>query len=208
MRPRLTDARREELLDGVMRIICARGFAEVQISEVARELHCSVATLYKIAPSKDSLVLLAIRRWGDMARAARETRAARGTSASDRARAYFQEGAASIRVMSFEYFRDVQRFESTRAAWLAIVDDYIDRFVELVEDAQAAGEVRRVNTRFLGEMLRQVGFVTRDEHVLAVSGLNHEQGVLEVDRIVWEGISTPRKAGTGAATSGTGAHGG
>ena len=47
-----------------MRIIAARGFSEVLVAEMARELRCSVATLYKIAPSKDSLVALAIEGWG------------------------------------------------------------------------------------------------------------------------------------------------
>ena len=63
MRRRLDDGRREELLDGVMRIIAARGFAGVRTSQMARELHCSETTLYKIAPSKDSLLVLALDRW-------------------------------------------------------------------------------------------------------------------------------------------------
>ena len=66
MRKRLDDARRDELLDGVMQIIGERGFSQVTVAELARELKCSAATLYKIAPSKDSLVLLAFCRWGDV----------------------------------------------------------------------------------------------------------------------------------------------
>jgi AcrR family transcriptional regulator len=190
VRRRLDDDRRGELLDGVMEIIAARGFSGVPISELARELHCSAASLYKIAPSKDRLVLLAIRRWGDRTLQALEVEAQRPTTASDRARTYFQAGARSVRPMAPAYFNDVARFESTRAAWLLIVDGYIDRFVELVEEAQAAGEVGPVNTRFLGEMLRQVGFVTRDQRVLTASGLTSEEAILEVDRIVWDGIST------------------
>jgi AcrR family transcriptional regulator len=190
VRRRLDDDRRGELLDGLMGIIAARGFSDVPISEIARELHCSAASLYKIAPSKDSLVLLAIGRWGDRTLQAMEVQAQRRTTASDRARTYFQAGARSVHPMAPAYFVDVMRFESTRAAWLIIVDGYIDRFVELVEEAQAAGEVGPVNTRFLGEMLRQVGFVTRDQRVLAASGLTSEEAILEVDRIVWDGIRT------------------
>jgi hypothetical protein len=55
---RLADGRREELLDGVMRISSARG-SSLNVTELAREPHCSVATLYKIAPSKDSLMVRA-----------------------------------------------------------------------------------------------------------------------------------------------------
>ena len=47
-------------------IIAERGFSQVTIAELARELHCSAATLYKIAPSKDSLILLAIARWAEV----------------------------------------------------------------------------------------------------------------------------------------------
>ena len=79
MAKRLAKGRREELLDGVMGIIAARGFSGVRISELAAELHCSVASLYKIAPSKDSLVLLAIGRWQELTFANLELCAERGT---------------------------------------------------------------------------------------------------------------------------------
>ncbi len=65
MAKRLSKGRREELLDGVMRIIAVRGFSAFESQSSRAELHCSVASLYKIAPSKDSLVLLAIGRWAN-----------------------------------------------------------------------------------------------------------------------------------------------
>jgi AcrR family transcriptional regulator len=186
---RLDDDRRNELLDGVMRIIAAHGFSEVQISEMAGELHCSAATLYKIAPSKDSLVLLAMGRWGELTFEDLEARAQKGRTASERARTYFRAGAEKLRPMSLAFFADVERFESTRLAWrTGVVDRYIDRFVELVEEAAEAGEIRAVNTRFLGEVLRQIGFVTRDERVLGVAGLTSEEAVLQVDSLLWEGL--------------------
>ncbi len=186
---RLDDRRRHELLDGVMRIIASRGFSEVQISEIARELHCSAATLYKLAASKDSLVLLAIARWGEVTFAELEARARKGTTASERARTYFRAGAVSLHPFSLAFFADVERFESTRLAWrTGVVDRYIDRFVDLVQLAVDAGEVRPVNTRFLGEVLRQIGFATRDERALRASGLTSEQAVLEVDSLLWDGI--------------------
>ena len=60
----MANGRREELLDGVMAIIAARGFSDVRMTDIARELHCSLASLYKIAPNKDSLVVLAIGALG------------------------------------------------------------------------------------------------------------------------------------------------
>ena len=48
-----------------------------------------------------------------------------------------------------------------------------------------------MNIRFLGEVLRQIGFVTRDERVLSASGLTSEQAVLEVDALLWDGMRLP-----------------
>jgi hypothetical protein len=95
--------------------------------------------------------------------------------------------------MSLAFYADIARFESTRLVWrTTVVDRYIDRFVELVQCAEDAGEIRRVNIRLFAEMLSAIGFVTRDERVLRASGLTSEQAVLEVDSLLWEGIRTPR----------------
>ena len=186
---RLDDERREELLDGVMRIIAARGFSVVLVSEIARELHCSVATLYKMAPSKDSLVLLAIARWGELTLASLEVRARQGTTASDRARRYFRAGAESTRPLSLAFYADIERYESTRLAWWTnVVERYLNRFAELVRLAEDAGEIRPVNIRFLAEVLRGISYVTRSERVLSATGLSHEQAVLEVDALLWDGM--------------------
>ena len=93
MRKRLDNGRREELLDGVMDIIAARGFSGIRTAQLARELHCSESSLYKIAPSKDSLIVVAIGRWGGRTLEALEVSARQGKTASERARLYFRAGA-------------------------------------------------------------------------------------------------------------------
>jgi AcrR family transcriptional regulator len=186
---RLAGGRREELLDGVMEIIAARGFADVRMSEIAAELHCSVASLYKIAPSKDSLVLLAISRWGEVTLQHAEDASARGASASERARQYYLTGARGLHDLSSVFREDVERFESTRWLWsTTVADPFVDRFVDLLDLAVQAHEVRPLNTRFLSEMLRMIAFVIRDERVLRASGLTAETAMMEVDELVWRGV--------------------
>jgi AcrR family transcriptional regulator len=178
------------LLDGVMTIIAERGFSQVTIAEMAGTLRCSAATLYKIAPSKDSLVLLAISHWADVVFSDMEARSANGTSASERARIYFRAGAEHTHPLTLTFYADIGRFESTRLAWwTGVVERYIDRFVELIRLAEEAGEIRPFNSRLLAEVLRQIGAVTRNEQVLHASGLTHEQAVLEIDSLIWEGLN-------------------
>jgi AcrR family transcriptional regulator len=188
VRKRLDDDRRDELLDGVMTIIAERGFSDVQMAEMARVLRCSASTLYKIAPSKESLVLLAIGRWGDVTLDMIEKRARRGATAMDRARRYFMGAAERLQPLSLAFRADVERFESTRIAYQAISDRFVDRFVELLDEAVAAGEIRPLNTRFLGHVLRQVNRAIRDEHALRTSGLTSGQAALEVDTLIWDGL--------------------
>jgi AcrR family transcriptional regulator len=189
VRKRLDEDRRDELLDGVMRIIAERGFSQVTIAELARELKCSAATLYKIAPSKDSLVLMAIARWADVTFADMEARSARGKTASERARVYFRTGAERTRPLSLTFYADIGRYESTRLAWwTSVAARYIDRFVELVGLAEEAGEIRPVNTYLLAEVLRQISAVTRNDEALRAAGLTHEQAVLEIDSLIWAGL--------------------
>lgn len=189
MRKRLDEDRRDELLDGVMGIIAERGFSQVTIAELARELRCSAATLYKIAPSKDSLVLLAIARWADVTFAGMEARSAKGKTASERARVYFRTGAERTRPLSLQFYADIGRYESTRLAWgTGVVERYIVRFVKLLDAADAAGEIRRANSHFLAEVLRQISALTRNDEVLRAAGLTHEQAVLEIDSLIWEGL--------------------
>jgi AcrR family transcriptional regulator len=185
-----------------MRIISVRGFSDVQVAEMARELHCSVATLYKIAPSKDSLVALAIEGWGARTLEDLEVEARKAATASDRARAYFHAGAESIRAMTAEFYSDLALFESTRLAWVVgVADRYIERFVDLLQLAEDAGEIRRVNYRVLAEFLRQVGYVARDERVLRATGLSSAEVILELDSLLWDGLRATQTTSRGGTTA-------
>ncbi len=188
MQKRFAGGRREELLDGVMHIIAARGFSDVRIAEMAKELHCSVATLYKIAPNKDSLVVLAIGRWGEQTLEYCEARARKGETASDKARGYWFGAVVRLRTLSHEFRVDMERFESSRMAYRAISDRFIDRFAELIDDAIKAGEVNPVNSRFVALVVRQAAIVVRDEEALRECGLTADGALLEFDRMLWDGI--------------------
>ena len=176
-----------------MGIISTRGFSDITIMELARELHCSGSTLYKIASSKDSLVVLAIARWSKLRLEEMEANVHRGATPTERARLYWRAGAETIRPLSRAFRSDVDRFESARVAYrTSISEPFIDRFVELLDDAVAAGEIEPSNTRFLAHVLRQIAFVIRDEQVLAECGLTAAQAMLVVDRMIWDGLRRPQ----------------
>ena len=191
-RTRLKNGRKEELLDGVMRIAAADGFAELKMADLARELHCSVGTLYKLAPSKIDLVIVALERWGEHLLTEIDARARECSTPSARARTYYREGANGLRELSSTFRRDVEYFEGTRRAYREIISDrFIERFSALLEEAAEAGEIRPVNVRFAVGMFRYIAFAIRDEDLLAAAGLTAREALLEVDHMIWDGIRRP-----------------
>jgi len=164
------------------------------MTDIAGELHCSLASLYKIAPNKDSLVVLAIGRWGDHTLAEAEARARGATAASGRAQSYYLAAAEAVAPFSHAFRRDVERFESTRLAYKTISDRFVDRFAELIEEAAQAGEIRRVNARFMAGMFRYIAAAIRDEDLLEAAGLTAGEALLEVDTVIWGGLELGRCA--------------
>jgi len=184
----MASSRRDELLDGVMGMIAERGFSDVRMADIAGELHCSLASLYKIAPNKDSLVVLAITRWGDMALADGEASARRAATAADRARRYYQAAAKNVEPLSHAFRRDVERFESTRLAYKTISDRFVHRFAELISEAEHAGEIRHINARFLAGMFLYIAASIRDEDLLDAAGITAGEALMQIDEIIWGGL--------------------
>ena len=142
--------------------------------------------------SKDSLVTLAIARWSKLSLEHMEVRALQGTTAADRARLYWRAGAETIRPLSHAFRDDVDHFEWARLAYRTCISEpFIDRFAALFDDAVTAGELEAMNTRFLAQVLRQIAHLVRDEGVLGACGLTADQAMLEVDRMIWDGIRRP-----------------
>jgi hypothetical protein len=53
---------------------------------------------------------------------------------------------------------------------------------------------RPADIRFLAEVVRQLSVLTRSERILSATGLTHEEAVLEVDSLLWDGVCLPLSA--------------
>jgi len=65
---------------------------------------------------------------------------------------------------------------------------FVNRFVELLDEAMAAGEIRPVNSRLLAHLITQTAAVVRDEEVLTALGLTAEEAMREIEQLVWRGV--------------------
>ena len=190
MPKRLANGRAEELLDGVMRIVAARGFSELKMSDLARELHCSVATLYKLAPSKTDLVILALAAVGRAP--ARRYRCPGACNAPRRPLGLGPTTAKEPTACA----SCLPLFAATSSI-LKRPGGPIERSCPIGSSSASrrcstrpreAGEIRPINVRFAVGMFRYIAFAVRDEDLLAAAGLTAREAMLEVDKMIWDGV--------------------
>ncbi|MET8874287.1 TetR/AcrR family transcriptional regulator, partial [Nocardia sp. NPDC004604] len=59
---RMTEERRDEILQRLETIILAEGFGSLTIDEITSRLQCSKSTLYSVAPSREQLIIKTLER--------------------------------------------------------------------------------------------------------------------------------------------------
>ncbi len=170
-------------------IIAARGFSDVRTAELARELHCSVVDALQDRAEQGQPPSARPRSLGRT-----RPREVRGSRASGQDR--LGAGAPVLpghdgKPASPVALRSAGTSNaSTRRTWHTrlISDRFVNRFVELLDDAVEAEEIKPTNTRFLALVFRSISRAIRDEQALRASGLTTEEAALLVDGLIWDGI--------------------
>src|SRR3954452_781654 len=99
-------ARREELLDELVTLVLAEGFAAFTLDELARRLRCSKSTLYDLAASKEQLVVAGVKRFFQRATAGVEERGAVPAAHRAGISAYLLAVAEQLQPASPAFFAD------------------------------------------------------------------------------------------------------
>ena len=89
-------ARHSELLDALVDLLLAEGFAHLTLDELAGRLRCSKRTLYALAGSKEQLVRAAVVHFFDRATTRVEAAVAAVDAPPDRVAAYLRAVAAEL----------------------------------------------------------------------------------------------------------------
>lgn len=147
-------ARRAQLLDGLVGIFLAEGFAGLGLDDLAARLQCSKSTLYAVASSKEQLIAAVVRAFFRRATERVEARLAAQAAPVARIRAYLDAIAAELAPASPAFLADVQAFAPTREIYAANTAAAARRVEELV--AAAARPGRPVDARFLAAVAAEV----------------------------------------------------
>jgi AcrR family transcriptional regulator len=180
--------RQGELLDAFEALILAEGFRHLTVGAIAERLGCSRRTLYELAPSKDELVALAVRR--HLARLVDDGLAAtaRHRSPARRLEAVAELVADRFAALSPAFTADVVATPRTAELVGEFARRFADDLAEVVAAGVDAGQFRRVHPRLVAEAI--LGLVDRlqDPAVLADLGLSPSEAARQVARLFLDGI--------------------
>jgi AcrR family transcriptional regulator len=184
-----TRARRDELLDQLVALVLAEGFADVTLDELARRLRCSKSTLYGIAASKEQLVVAAVKRFFQRATAAVEERVAGPADHPEQISAYLLAVAEQLQPASPAFFADVAAFAPAREIYERNTQSAAARVQQLVSAGVAAGTVRPVHASFVGAAVAQVMAAIHRGDITATTGLDDAAAYRELAALVIAGVA-------------------
>jgi len=169
-RARRGAARRDQLLDGLIEIFLAEGFAEFGLDDLAARLRCSKSTLYAVAPSKEQLITTVVRAFFRRSTARVEAAVRTEQDATARIRSYLLAISDELAPASAAFHADVEAFSPTRELYAQNTTAAASRVTRLV--AEAAGPDRPVNADFLGAVAAEVMPAIQQGRIRGRTGLD------------------------------------
>lgn len=149
---RAPTARQAALLDQLLALFLAEGFAEATLDDFAAKLHCSKSTLYALAPSKEQLALRVVGQFFRVATERIEKRVSAAGDARERISVYLSGAAEELGVASAAFVADVSDFAPTREVYRRNAQAAAGRIRAFITEGVADGLFRDVHARLVGEM--------------------------------------------------------
>ncbi|MGW6695921.1 TetR/AcrR family transcriptional regulator [Rhodococcus sp. NPDC054953] len=182
-------ARRAQLLDELVALLLAEGFAHLTLDEIATRLRCSKSTLYSLAASKEQLVRTATVHFFKAA-TERVERALDGEAgANDRIRAYLEAVGAQLRPASVRFMADLAASEVARAVYERNTAIAARRVQDLITEGVAAGEYRDAHAAFVADVTTATMVRIQRRQVADATGLDDAQAYQELASLVTNGLS-------------------
>jgi AcrR family transcriptional regulator len=186
--PRRT-ARQSDLLQRLVALLAAEGFASFTLDELTERLRCSKTTLYQLAGSKQELVREAVKHYFREATQVIEKEVADTSAPADRVVVYLNAVARQLRPLSRRFLDDMAGFEPAREVYEANTRLAVDRMRQLIAEGVAAGAFRDVNAAFVGEVVAATMQAIQRGEVAARTGLTDAEAYAELVSLIVHAVS-------------------
>lgn len=147
--------RREAVLHELVDIFLVEGFSDLNLADLAGQVHCSKSTLYTLAPSKEQLIVSVVRRFFRRATDRVEVSLDSKASPLERLHNYLMSISAELAPASAVFFADLDAFAPAREIYRQNTYIAAQRVQDLVGDVTGSAPAS-VNAAFVGAVAGQV----------------------------------------------------
>jgi AcrR family transcriptional regulator len=180
---RLT-ARQRQLVDELVDLFLAEGFARLTLDEVAARLGCSKRTLYALADSKEQLAVRAVRFFFKRATDQVESAISRTRSPATKVTRYLEAVAAALRPAGPQFRQDLAQTAATREVYEQNTAAAAVRVRQLIDEGIRAGAFRQVSASFVGEVVTATMRRITSGEIGRATGLDDAQAYAELAHLV------------------------
>lgn len=182
-------ARRAQLLDQLVDLLLAEGFAHLTLEEIAGRLRCSKSTLYSLAASKEQLVRAATVHFFRGATERVERSVAGVVDARDRIRLYLEAVGEQLRPASARFMSDLADSDVVREVYERNTAIAARRVQDLITDGVRSGEFRDVHAAFVADVTAATMVRIQRRQVRESTGLDDAQAYQELASLVTNGLA-------------------
>jgi AcrR family transcriptional regulator len=176
--------RQRDLLDRLVALMAAEGFAAFTLDELAQRMHCSKTTLYALADSKQELVVEVVKQYFRAAEEAVEARVAEEADPSARVVAYLTAVADQLKPLSRAFMDDLTEFGPAASVYRRNTAAAADRIRTLIGEGIDAGAFRPVHAAFAAEMVAATMFEIQRGELFQRLELSDSEAYAELANLV------------------------
>lgn len=191
--------RREQLLQGLIDLFLAEGFARFSMEELAARLQCSKSTLYVLAASKEQLITVVIRAYFRRSAQHVEDALAAESDPTIRIGVYLDGIASELAPASAAFYEDLDAFLPSREIYVANVAVAARRVQELVRDAERPGHP--VDATFVGAVAAQVMISIQQGDMRSLTGLYDAAAYRALADLIVAGLAGAQRQPTKTSSS-------
>jgi AcrR family transcriptional regulator len=158
-REQLRQERRKEILDAALAVFAEKGYHAANVSDVAAQAGVSQGTIYWYFESKDELLTAAVLSFMEDVGQESIVALTQGTTSAARLRTLaetlvgFLKAAGHLFPLFLEYWGSSARREEAGKLWVAMLVEYKDLLVNIIETGVRDGEFKPVDAERLVWMM-------------------------------------------------------
>lgn len=184
-------ARQDALLDQLVELMAAEGFAVFTLDDLAERLRCSKTTLYQLAGSKQELVVEVVKQYFRAATLAVEARVASAGDPRGRVDAYLRGVAEHLQPLSRAFMADLQAFAPASEVYRRNTEAAAERIRALIAEGIESRAFRPIHPAFMGEMVAATMFGIQSGQLSERLGMTDSDAYAELAATVVSSLASP-----------------